>query len=453
MRDPKSASGRNALSVRVAPELELPSPFSASFAGWRVVESLTLRPVGRAWAAAPDHTVLVARDAGGSEVAALSAPDRVYRRLAELPLPAHRIVAAADSCVWLRCWPARISERATARPFGRELLVHSPAGVATRLLTLGGALIQIAVAGELVLVATSGGALSAFSPDGGRIWTHPVPGWSATPEPRVWADPGGTRVWVSERGGVTELDRKGVVRWIWEAPTVFVGDDASTEVRRRAARLLGVPLDATTTAVRQAFRRRAKETHPDHHPDEPEAVQRFRAVAHAYGVLLQRQPAAARLLADSGLLQVGGVWPSGSDQAWVATNTGSWHLIDGDGKQREEGRWRRRGAVTLAVSQSGDLLAVGGAGEVELANGRLAAMPAGWECDLRGTPAGVVAHCREGLMLVPAEGEVMRTTFRRPAQPEWVGDDLYLFCAEGDFWRVTFGNPAPPAAPPSRRRG
>ena len=415
------------------------------------MESLTLRPIVRAWTVASDHTVLVARDAVSSELAALPSPSREYRQVAELALPAYRIVAAAGGWLWLRSWPARIADRAGYRPFGRQLMVLSPAGVVTRVLTLDGALTQIVVAGELVLVATSGGALSAFDPSGGHLWSHAVPGWPATPEQRVWASPGGGRVWVSERGGITELDGVGAVRWSWAAPAA--GDATSEPGRRQAAELLRIPLDSSPTTVRRAFRRRAKETHPDHHPEEPEAEQRFRAVANAYRVLLQRQPSPAHRLVDSGRLEISGVWPCGPDQAWVATCSGTWHLLDGGGREREQGRLSRHAPVRLAVTAVGDLVAAGGPGELRLAHGGLVPIPVDWEYELRATPAGIVAHGREGLMLVTGDGAVAQSRLLRPAQAEWVGDDLYLLYAEGDFWRVTFGNPAPPAAPPSRRRG
>lgn len=48
---------------------------------------------------------------------------------------------------------------------------------------------------------------------------------------------------------------------------------------------LGVDRDATTEQIKKAFRRLARETHPDANPDNPEAEQRFREAAEAYEVL------------------------------------------------------------------------------------------------------------------------------------------------------------------------
>jgi molecular chaperone DnaJ len=49
--------------------------------------------------------------------------------------------------------------------------------------------------------------------------------------------------------------------------------------------ILGVPQDATQDEIKRAFRRLARETHPDANPDDPTAEARFRDVAEAYEVL------------------------------------------------------------------------------------------------------------------------------------------------------------------------
>jgi len=53
--------------------------------------------------------------------------------------------------------------------------------------------------------------------------------------------------------------------------------------------VLGVQRDASQEEVKSAFRKLARETHPDANPDDPAAENRFRAIAEAYEVLSDPQ--------------------------------------------------------------------------------------------------------------------------------------------------------------------
>ena len=53
--------------------------------------------------------------------------------------------------------------------------------------------------------------------------------------------------------------------------------------------LLGVSRDASQDEIKRAFRKLARETHPDANPDDPEAERRFREIAEAYEVLSDPQ--------------------------------------------------------------------------------------------------------------------------------------------------------------------
>jgi len=57
--------------------------------------------------------------------------------------------------------------------------------------------------------------------------------------------------------------------------------------------VLGVSRDATQEEIKKAFRRKARETHPDANPGDPSAEQRFREAALAYEVLSDPQRRAA----------------------------------------------------------------------------------------------------------------------------------------------------------------
>src|SRR3954467_11495905 len=49
--------------------------------------------------------------------------------------------------------------------------------------------------------------------------------------------------------------------------------------------VLGVERGASETEIKKAFRRLARQLHPDANPDDPEAEERFKELAEAYEVL------------------------------------------------------------------------------------------------------------------------------------------------------------------------
>ena len=49
--------------------------------------------------------------------------------------------------------------------------------------------------------------------------------------------------------------------------------------------ILGVPETATAEQIKRAYRRLAKQYHPDANPNDPQAAERFKEIAEAYGVL------------------------------------------------------------------------------------------------------------------------------------------------------------------------
>ncbi|MEZ5218032.1 MAG: DnaJ domain-containing protein [Ilumatobacteraceae bacterium] len=53
--------------------------------------------------------------------------------------------------------------------------------------------------------------------------------------------------------------------------------------------LLEVSRDAAPEAIKKAYRRRARELHPDANPDDPTAEDRFKELARAYEVLSDPQ--------------------------------------------------------------------------------------------------------------------------------------------------------------------
>lgn len=62
------------------------------------------------------------------------------------------------------------------------------------------------------------------------------------------------------------------------------------QLRRAALRALGLPDDAAKKAIRQAYRRLARECHPDLHPGDPVREECFRLAAEAYEILTRPRP-------------------------------------------------------------------------------------------------------------------------------------------------------------------
>lgn len=57
---------------------------------------------------------------------------------------------------------------------------------------------------------------------------------------------------------------------------------------------LDLPATASKHELRQRFRELAKKYHPDHHPDDPEAEEKFKRIGAAYAALIgkpDRSPA------------------------------------------------------------------------------------------------------------------------------------------------------------------
>ncbi|WNO52766.1 DnaJ domain-containing protein [Stakelama saccharophila] len=79
-----------------------------------------------------------------------------------------------------------------------------------------------------------------------------------------------------EAAGFSESSHHG-----WAGP----GDGSRSRDEMRALEVLELEVDADFADARAAWRRLAKENHPDVRPDDPEAARRFHAVQAAFEVL------------------------------------------------------------------------------------------------------------------------------------------------------------------------
>jgi len=56
-------------------------------------------------------------------------------------------------------------------------------------------------------------------------------------------------------------------------------------VKRDYYEVLGVPRNASAGDLKRSFRKQAMECHPDRHPNDPAAAERFKELGEAYSVL------------------------------------------------------------------------------------------------------------------------------------------------------------------------
>lgn len=101
----------------------------------------------------------------------------------------------------------------------------------------------------------------------------------------------GQRVVFSSWDTVFAVDARGRLQWTWRItsePKTFsytypIPDGVASSHHYK---VLGVSPSATDDQVRKAFRQRALDTHPDRHPNEPEASEKFREAVQAYEAIL-----------------------------------------------------------------------------------------------------------------------------------------------------------------------
>ena len=109
--------------------------------------------------------------------------------------------------------------------------------------------------------------------------------------------------------------------------------------------VLGVPETATEDEIKSAYRKKAKENHPDLHPDDPNASDRMNEINEAYSILSDPEKLAMWKL------QQGGSYSSGGGQSYWNPYSGQGQSPFGQqnpyGQQGQSGGWTSFGGWTV----------------------------------------------------------------------------------------------------------
>lgn len=167
-------------------------------------------------------------------------------------------------------------------------------------ITLPDKLSEVRSVGELVVAGCRDGHLYAFDTRGRERWRFRVPprddlGFNTPgglPCPYfITVSPDAHRVMFSSWDTVFMVDARGKLQWNWRVTTErqkihFTVPLAKQVSAEQYYSVLGLTTTASSDDVRRAFRCSALATHPDHHPDDPQASAKFRAAVQAYEAIM-----------------------------------------------------------------------------------------------------------------------------------------------------------------------
>lgn len=136
--------------------------------------------------------------------------------------------------------------------------------------------------------------------------------------------------------------------------------------------ILNVAREASTSEIRRAYRRLALEYHPDHHPEDPEAEDKFKEISEAYSVLGDAQKRKAYDLLRNR--------ESGSAQFWddlsMNANSRFWRPGRGRGRARRASQYNMKAVLNIVqIGQTYEFLLT--AEEAQLGTERIVLVESG----------------------------------------------------------------------------
>ena len=153
------------------------------------------------------------------------------------------------------------------------------------------------------VVACRDGTLISLDRSGNLLWT-----WQAPParhprytslftlhSPSFLLAASDQEIFAAEGLYLYALSPRGELLWEWELPNRHETGSVSIPLGRDrfqalALKTLGLPHQATPEEIRSAHRRMVRLTHPDLHPDDENAAERFRSIQQAYDCLQGEPP-------------------------------------------------------------------------------------------------------------------------------------------------------------------
>ena len=138
-------------------------------------------------------------------------------------------------------------------------------------------------------------------------------------------------------------------------------------MKRDYYEVLGVQREADETQIKKAFRKLARELHPDQNPDDPEAEERFKELAEAYEVLSDADRRRQYDTYGHEGLRSGGYQPHFEDFGSFSDLFGA--FFGGGGFDGVFGGGGRRGRAPGGMTQGGDVVVAAGIDLGEAARG------------------------------------------------------------------------------------